>query len=170
MEVSAVHGSRCCCRDLLIIHGFSAPGGFALFLFPRIQLGETAVVVVAQTSEVVEGDHLQVNSGKSVRQLLKYNWSQAKCATAQRTSNGSRPSGTATDGCFPPGHQLPNRGCRSKGLDGMAISPGGVAFSYHALTQNPESKGDFFWGSHARPEAGVCTKYNRDATIPYQDT
>ena len=38
-------GSR---RNLLIVHGFSAPSGFALLLFPCIELGETAVVVVAQ--------------------------------------------------------------------------------------------------------------------------
>jgi hypothetical protein len=48
----------------------SATGGFALLLFPSVELGKTAVVVVAQTPEVVEGDHLQVGPGESVRQLL----------------------------------------------------------------------------------------------------
>src|SRR3974390_920453 len=37
-------------------------------LFPCVELGKTAVVVVAQTPEVVEGDPLQVGPGESVRQ------------------------------------------------------------------------------------------------------
>src|SRR5712692_271611 len=39
-------------------------------VFPCVEIGETAVIVVAQTPEVVEGYHLQVWPGKSVRQLL----------------------------------------------------------------------------------------------------
>jgi hypothetical protein len=36
----------------------------------RVELGETAVVVMAQAPEVLEGDHLQVWPGQRVRQLL----------------------------------------------------------------------------------------------------
>src|SRR5207248_3177367 len=38
--------------------------------FPSVELGETAVIVMAQTSEVVEGYHLQVGPGENVRQFL----------------------------------------------------------------------------------------------------
>jgi hypothetical protein len=59
-----LHGSR---RNLLVVHGFSAPRGFALLLFPCVELGETAVIVMTQAAEVVEGYHLQVRPGKNVR-------------------------------------------------------------------------------------------------------
>jgi hypothetical protein len=35
-----------------------------------VELGKTAVIVVAQTPEIVEGYHLQVRPGESVRQFL----------------------------------------------------------------------------------------------------
>src|SRR5260370_34832982 len=60
-------GSR---RNPLVVHGFSAPWRQGLFLFPCVERAETAVIVVAQALEVVEGYHFQVNPGKSVRQLL----------------------------------------------------------------------------------------------------
>ena len=39
-------------------------------VFPCVELGETAVIVVAQTPEVVEGYHLQVWPRQNVGQLL----------------------------------------------------------------------------------------------------
>src|SRR5712692_9958966 len=41
-----------------------------LLLFPCLELGETAMIVVSQAPEVVEGDHLQVGPGEGVWQLL----------------------------------------------------------------------------------------------------
>ena len=70
IEVSGGHGLHGCRRNLLVVHGFSSPRSFALLLFPSVKLGETAVVVVAQTPEVIEGHHLQVWPGENVRQLL----------------------------------------------------------------------------------------------------
>src|SRR6266849_5099825 len=43
---------------------------FCLLLFPCLELGETAMIVVSQAPEVVEGDHLQVGPGEGVWQLL----------------------------------------------------------------------------------------------------
>ena len=57
-------------RDLLVVHGLSAPRGLALLPFPCVELRETAVIVMAQALEVVEGYHLQVGPGENLRQLL----------------------------------------------------------------------------------------------------
>ncbi len=62
-----MQGSR---RDLLVTHVLGTPRCFGSLLFPLVHLGQTAVVVVSQTSEVVEDGHFQVWPGQSIRQLL----------------------------------------------------------------------------------------------------
>ncbi|SRR5216684_5487570 len=70
MEICGRHGLHVSRRNLLVLYGLSAPCGFALLLFPTVQLAEAAVIVMAQTSEVVEANHLQIRPGQSVRELL----------------------------------------------------------------------------------------------------
>jgi len=53
-EVGGTHGLYGGRRNLIEVHGFSTPRGFALLLFPCVELGETAMVVMAQTPEVVK--------------------------------------------------------------------------------------------------------------------
>jgi hypothetical protein len=47
-NVRGLHGFNRGRRNLLVVHGLTAPGGFTLLLFPRVELGNTAVVVMAQ--------------------------------------------------------------------------------------------------------------------------
>ena len=49
---------------------FFAASALAVRVFPCVELGETAVIVVAQTPEADEGYHLQVWPGESIWQLL----------------------------------------------------------------------------------------------------
>jgi hypothetical protein len=56
MDVCGFHGLYGTRRNLLVVHGFSAPRGFAFLLFPCVELGKAAVVVVSQALEVGERD------------------------------------------------------------------------------------------------------------------
>src|SRR5882762_6541220 len=47
-----------------------SPSCFGLLLFPSVHLGQTPVIIVAQTTEVIEGNHLEVWPGDCVWQFL----------------------------------------------------------------------------------------------------
>jgi hypothetical protein len=70
MEARGAHGLHRNRSHPLVIRDLRTPRYFALFLLPPVYLAKTTVVVVSQTSEVVEDDDLQVRPGENVRQLL----------------------------------------------------------------------------------------------------
>ncbi len=70
MEIGEVHPLHSERGDVCVVHGLHAVGRLGFLLFPSVDSAQTALIVVAQAMEVVEGRHLHVRPGGSGWQFL----------------------------------------------------------------------------------------------------
>lgn len=70
LHVRGTHHAHGFSRERRVVDAASAPQGFCLFLLPSVDTTETAVIVVAETPEVVERDHFQFEERQARCELL----------------------------------------------------------------------------------------------------